>query len=62
MSHPHSKIIDALGGTAKVSQLCGIRMPSVSSWRNKGIPKAWYKYFMLLRPDVFSDQTSDQPR
>ena len=28
-----SEIIDALGGTAAVAQLCGVKAPSVSGWR-----------------------------
>lgn len=35
-----AKIIDALGGTAEVARLFGVRMPSVSRWRMAGIPPA----------------------
>lgn len=33
------EIIDALGGTGAVAKMCGIRAPSVSQWRQAGIPK-----------------------
>lgn len=33
-----TSLIDALGGTAAVARLLGIRSPSVSEWRQKGIP------------------------
>lgn len=34
------QIIDALGGTAEVSRIFDIAMPSVSSWKESGIPKS----------------------
>lgn len=33
-------IIDRLGGTAKVSRIFGLSMPSVSDWKRDGIPQA----------------------
>lgn len=33
-----SEIIDALGGTTRVAELCEVRPPSVSDWRKHGIP------------------------
>jgi DNA-binding transcriptional regulator YdaS (Cro superfamily) len=33
-----NKIIELLGGTTKVAKLCNISPPSVSQWRNNGIP------------------------
>ena len=39
-----SKVIDALGGTAEVARMFGVRMPSVSGWRTEGIPKARMMY------------------
>ncbi|PUA95489.1 hypothetical protein C8C99_0289 [Acidovorax sp. 107] len=35
-----TEIIDRLGGTAKVSRMFGISMPSVSDWKHDGIPHA----------------------
>ena len=51
-----SEIIDALGGTTKVAELCQIASPSVSEWRVKGIPKARRMYLQVLFPEVFKDQ------
>lgn len=48
-----SKIIDQLGGTNVVSRLCEVSAPSVSQWRNKGIPPARLMYLKVVRPDVF---------
>lgn len=49
-------IIDALGGTAEVARLCNVKSPSVSEWRQNGIPPARLQYLRLLRPEVFADQ------
>ena len=49
-----SDIIDALGGTTEVARLCKVQPPSVSGWRNNGIPRARRQFLELLRPDVFS--------
>lgn len=35
-----TEIIDRLGGTAKVSRIFGLSMPSVSDWKRDGIPHA----------------------
>jgi hypothetical protein len=50
-----NRIIDELGGTTVVAQLCEIKPPSVSEWRNNGIPKPWVRYFACLRPDLFDE-------
>lgn len=47
-----AKIIDALGGTAEVARLFGVRMPSISRWRVAGIPGARMMYLQAVRPDV----------
>lgn len=39
-----SEMIDILGGTAAVSRICGIRDPSVSSWRKLGMPKSRFMF------------------
>lgn len=46
-------IIDSLGGTKAVAELCEITPQSVSDWRVKGIPKARILYFKAIRPDLF---------
>lgn len=48
-----SQIIDAIGGTFKVAQLCELSAQAVCNWRTKGIPKPWRKYLQAVRPDVF---------
>lgn len=53
-----NKVIDALGGTAEVARMCELRMPTVSSWRKYGIPRPWYMYFTLLRPDLFPEENN----
>lgn len=50
-----TEIIDALGGTSKVSEMCEVTTGAVSQWRDDGIPKARLMYLRLLRPDVFKD-------
>lgn len=42
------KIIDALGGTAEVARLFGVRMPSVSRWRVAGIPPARMMFLKVV--------------
>lgn len=39
-------IISALGGTMAVSQICGIKSPSVSQWKTSGISRP---YLLFLR-------------
>lgn len=48
-----SEIIDALGGTFRVAELCEVRPPSVSDWRKQGIPKARLMFLRIARPEVF---------
>lgn len=50
----HSKLIDELGGTSKVSELCEVSSQAVSKWRKNGIPPARLMYLRLIRKDVFS--------
>ena len=48
-----SEIIDALGGTSAVARLFDIKSPSVSEWRELGIPKARRMYLELRFPKAF---------
>jgi len=60
-----SEIIDALGGTCAVAELCDIKPPSVSEWKETNrIPKARLMYLRLLRPDVFEkiEQSKKSPQ
>ena len=55
-----NKIIDALGGTSAVAELCRCRPPSVSEWRRDGIPSARLMYLQAIRPDVFEKLGADK--
>lgn len=57
----HSKVIDELGGTAKVAALCEVSMAAVSQWREVGIPKSRLMYLRLARPDVFTQPKRAKP-
>jgi hypothetical protein len=48
-----SEIIEALGGTFRVAELCEVRPPSVSDWKKHGIPRARMMFLRVARPDVF---------
>lgn len=47
------QIIEALGGTSAVAKLCEVTLPSVSEWKQKGIPRARRMYLQVIRPEVF---------
>jgi len=48
-----SVIIEALGGTYRVAELCEVRPPSVSDWKKHGIPRARMMFLKIARPEVF---------
>lgn len=48
-----SAIIDALGGTFRVAELCEVRPPSVSDWKKHGIPRARMMFLRVARPEIF---------
>ncbi|VVO85841.1 hypothetical protein PS870_02050 [Pseudomonas fluorescens] len=48
-----SEIIDALGGTFRVAELCEVRPPSVSDWRKHGIPRARMMFLRIAKPEIF---------
>ena len=51
----HSEIIDLLGGTSKVAELCEVTTGAVSQWRDDGIPRARMMFLKAVRPDVFKE-------
>lgn len=55
-----NKIIDRLGGTNKTAELCDVKPPSVSQWRQFGIPHARLMYLRLARPEVFDDDEREE--
>lgn len=48
-----ARVIDALGGTVAVANLCHVKPPSVSEWKRTGIPQAREQFLRLLKPDAF---------
>lgn len=52
----HRALIDKLGGTCRVAEICGITTGAVSQWRTNGIPSYRLDFFRLLRPDLFSEE------
>lgn len=60
MDYDASKIIESLGGTAKVARLFGIKSASVSEWKANGeIPKARLQFILAVYPGVFRGQRVD---
>lgn len=55
-----NEIIDALGGTVRVAEMCEVTKAAVSQWRENGIPNARLMYLKLLRPDVFPQETEQK--
>lgn len=49
-----NKIIDLLGGTQCVADLCEVTKGAVSQWRTEGIPNARLMFLKLARPEVFA--------
>lgn len=52
-------IIDAIGGTSAVAELCNVTTGAVSQWRDTGIPRARLMFLKLARPDVFEQSSDD---
>ena len=48
-----NKLIDAVGGTKKMAELCEVEPSAVSQWRDSGIPKARLMFLKLARPHLF---------
>ena len=57
----HNKLLDDLGGTVKVAEICRITTGAVSQWRTNGIPDYRLDFFRLLRPDLFHDADTHAP-
>lgn len=47
-----NEIIDALGGTVAVARLCEVQPPSVSEWRQNGIPRARLLFLKAVKGNV----------
>lgn len=48
-----STVIDALGGTSAVAELCEVTTGGVSQWRTDGIPRARLLFLEAKNPDTF---------
>lgn len=51
MNQHATQIIEALGDTAAVARMFGIRMPSVSEWKRAGIPPARLMYLEAVHKE-----------
>ena len=50
-------IINKLGGSSKVAQICEINVAAVSQWKKNGrIPKGWLRFFQSEYPLVFETE------
>ena len=56
MDMKSNEVIDALGGTVAVAEMCSVTKGAVSQWRVNGIPEARLMYLRLLRPDLFEHE------
>jgi hypothetical protein len=55
-----NEIIDALGGSSAVADLCEVTVGAVSQWKTDGIPKARLMYLKVIRPDIFRSPKSTE--
>lgn len=53
-------LIDRLGGTTAVANLCDCKPPSVHQWRTDGIPKYRLQFLRLARPEAFEGLESEK--
>lgn len=45
-------VIEELGGTIEVSKLCQLKPPSVSYWKEAGIPRPWELFLRARFPNL----------
>ena len=47
-------VIDYLGGTSAVADMCELTTGAVSQWRTSktGIPRPWMKFFLATNPII----------
>ena len=60
--HNDSLLIDMLGGTAVVSRIFNVKMPTVSYWRKNGIPEARMMYLEIRYKNIirkFREESND---
>lgn len=51
-----SEIIDRLSGTSAVARMFGIKPPSVSAWRETGIPRSAMMFLWEKHPKVLTGE------
>lgn len=58
-----ARIIKALGGATRISELFAISPQACSAWRRKGIPPARMMYLRLAYPELFTphNKPEDKP-
>ena len=54
------KIIDRIGGTSRVAEMCEVTKSAVSQWRRNGIPLGHMKFLRVVRPDAFDEVDSTE--
>jgi hypothetical protein len=63
MTKPHDPIadliIDGLGGTSAVAELCQCSAAAVSQWRIEGIPRSRMQFLRVIRPKFDWAQVPD---
>ncbi|MFZ6755777.1 Cro/CI family transcriptional regulator [Undibacterium sp. Ji50W] len=47
-----TKLIELLGGTTKVAEICDVTPGAVSQWKTNGVPKPWVWFFESKYPDI----------
>jgi hypothetical protein len=58
----HAELIKKLGGNSKIAAMLGIKPPSISYWRRKGIPELRLRQLKDLAPKAFDEvHTQDTP-
>lgn len=56
-----SSIVEKLGGTSAVAEICEVSSQAVSQWKLKNrIPKARLQFLKLLNPNAFEQQHEEQ--
>ena len=60
--HPHTKLIELLGGTTVEAKIYNVKKPSVSAWRKNGIPEARMMYLEIKYKNIikkFREENND---
>ncbi len=55
MAMDNETLINRLGGTSRVAEMCHVTPGAVSQWRKNGIPGYRLMYLRLAKPDAFKE-------